>query len=193
MDQDIRIGKANGVAFVMQSLIHGLLWLAIAISVIALIMVYVLGLGAWRLGGVPIIAIGGIALRAAVLIGIAYSAIFSPIATLAKKSVIKKAMYSDLVNLSERDVYEMRYMERFVNKASASAVAAAVLAALLAFFAHDPIMSALGNPAADMLTLAIVLICPLVLNGVIFFGTSRGMKGEDEMLYDSCLELVGRL
>ena len=186
MDPDFKVGKANGGAMVLVGIVQFLFGLAVFITIVTLVMTYALGLGEWTfraLNKMRVVDICSLALMASVLIGIAYSAVFKPIALVAQNSIKKKALYSDLVGLTEEDVTVMRFFERIMNTTTVCAVISGVISGAIAWFAHDPLMSAIGNPVADILTLLIIVIGPYILSIILGAIATSGLRKENPELY----------
>ena len=188
MDSDIKIGKANGGVMVIVGIVQFLFGAAVFVSVVTLFMTYALGLGEWSfraLNHMRVVEVGYIALMASVLIGVAYSAVFKPIALVAQNSIKKKLLYSDLVGLTEDEVYVMRYFERIMNTTTICAVVSGIVVGAIALLAHDPMMSILGNPTTDILTLLIVVVGPYILTGILGTIATSGLRREDPELYNA--------
>ena len=179
-------GASKGI-FVLGSLVASLIKFLVGIIVILLIMIYVFDLGAWRLAGVQVASICSMALKAAVIIALIHTLVLKPIALLVRRSAILESLKDDMAYPSNGDTRQANFMARYFNANTWCYVASSIAAAVIAFLAHDPMMGAIGNPIADLLTLAIIGLVPVVLGYILFASATSGLKKEDPQLYSLCL------
>lgn len=165
------------------SLVGGLLFLLVAASILGLIVVYVFGLGGWRLFGVTLVAMASYALRAAVYVALFYMIVAKPGHILIMRSSLTGTLRQGPTGLADKDRHELDFARRFTSSLFLCELASALLVGLIALLAHDSLMGAIGNPLTDVITLAVVGFAPNLIASFADVVLLSKYKNEDPQLY----------
>jgi hypothetical protein len=151
----------TGALTVLIGLFGVLVCIAIGITALAAIATFVFGMGDWRLGGIRFTELLWLALRVVVILVLLNNVLFVPIVAIIKNIKVKK-LYHRKLSESETTKAEldktMNYIAKFWNIQSTSTIISSLLAVAIALIAHDPMIESIGNPWADIIAVAIMLI-----------------------------------
>lgn len=165
--------------FSILSLVFSLGMLFLAAIAIA---TFIFGMGAWRVGGIEFSGWLWLALRAAVLLVLFCYIVVKPIYAIYIHKKTKRT-YLRMIDNQDKDIREFaRFAIQYQFSVTKGTIAASLISAGIAFILHDPMMMALGNPWADIITIAVMLIGGKVLLVLLFFPSGRFRLAKENRL-----------
>jgi hypothetical protein len=178
-----------GIATAILGLVGSVIYIAIALTVIIAIATFVLGMGDWKLAGTRLSDWLWLALRLSVILTFVNYTLLVPISTINKNASIKKVFHEFIGDADENEQYILNFAVRFFKARNISIIAGSLFSVTIAFFLHDPMMAAIGNPWADLLTIAVMIIGSPVLSALLSFTLFRKLKAEDPNAFETMLQL----
>lgn len=153
--------------------LQGIVWMGIGLFLLLAVLCTVFGMGGWRLAGTTLVEWGSRVGMFSTLGVIAISLVVIPL-IYELEYIVKKKVAFELVRDSENEFGPDRQSIAFGNSFLSlariernGATISSVLGAILGLMAHDPLMDAIGNPGADIVTILVVFVSGVVLTSLI--------------------------
>lgn len=173
------------------------------IFILSIIPVTFTSLGQYQIGGMPVISIASILSQYAVLGAIIAAGIAIPMQALA--TIIPTRVFAAILceeadksyasgeySIEDHDyLYKSaQYVLRVKKAQIRCTVVGFILSAIIALLIHDPLMTAIGNPWTDLLSLIILGVAIMLIGFVLDSAITQKLKTEDPAdLYSMAIKI----
>lgn len=156
------------------------------------ILCNVFNLGGWKIAGTPLVEWGSRTAMASVFSALAINAILIPVMSLVEKAAFRTVVFDAIDDeecSTKEDIDAVSFLLRAKSTTTRCTIAGSLISAAIGYLAHDPLMSAIGNPGTDILTLAIIIIGGIALAAVFSNLLTNRYRHENPILFHEFMEI----